>query len=300
MGKKDKSVPKKESCPISSNPTDVWANLERACSSNKPTVGIAVLVSDYNNAKKELDNEMHHTILKFLKIPLLAAISTWGQSMMSIDFRIPSALSKLITDNFIEVYENTSYLNSRPYLPIAEFSDVDHNKIINKIRSRRDLSHQSKEHLVGTYVSFINWLSEQTYHHIKSIVDPDLMKRQSRTIDFSIFIKLMDHLNEKAQLVAKLLYYGGSRILEDVLDLQLEDINFREFKVRFGSQIIIYPAHIFADIKAIAQDRKSGRLFLGRQEAPLNPATIYRKFKEAGSQIGLGDTFSPKSLTTNR
>lgn len=299
MAKQIKPIPKKELSDLS-NPTDIWANLEKAPSRGELTMGIAVLVSDYNNAKKKLDNEMHDTILKFLKTPLLAAISTWGQSMMSIDFKIPSALSKLISENFMLVYDNASNTLCRPYLPIAKLSAVDHIKIINEIRSRRDLSHQSKEHLVGTYVSFINWLSEQTYHHIKSIADPDLMKRQSRAIDFSLFIKLMDHLDEKAQLVAKLLYYGGSRILEDVLDLQIEDINFRELKVRFGSQIIMYPAHIFADIKAIAQDRKSGQLFLGRQEAPLNPATIYRKFKEAGSQIGLGDTFSPKSLTTNR
>lgn len=299
MAKKNTSIPKKESCQKSSNPTDVWANLENASSRVELPVGIAMLVSDYNNAKKELDNEMHHTILKFLKTPLLAAISTWGQSMMSIDFKIPSALSKLISENFILVYDNASNTIGKSYLPIAKFSAVDHSKIVNEIRSRRDLNHQSKEHLVVTYVSFINWLSEQTYHHIKSITDPDLMKRQNRVIDFSIFIKLMDHLDEKAQLVAKLLYYGGSRILEDVLDLQLGDINFRELKVRFGSQMIIYPAHIFADIKAIAQDRKSGQLFLGRQGAPLNPATIYRKFKEAGSQVGLGDNFSPKSLTTN-
>lgn len=103
------------------------------------------------------------------------------------------------------------------------------------------------------------------------------------------------------QLLAKLLYYGGSRTLDEVLSLDLKDVDYKEQVIRYGSQLIAYPAHVFSDIQALTEGRPkpSGRIFIGRQNANLNPATVFRNFKEAGSRIGLGDSFSPKSLTTS-
>jgi hypothetical protein len=98
-----------------------------------------------------------------------------------------------------------------------------------------------------------------------------------------------------------LLYFGGTRTLEEVLTLNIENVNIDKRFINFGLQPIAYPLHVFADIKDLSQGRKKGRVFIGRRgkSTSLNPATIFRNFKEAATEVGLGQNFTPKMLVTN-
>lgn len=123
---------------------------------------------------------------------------------------------------------------------------------------------------------------------------------QGRALPYPSFVSFLSALsNDKSRLVASLLYYGGSRTLEEVLQITLKDVDFEKKVVYFKSTPVNYPAHVFNDIKAIVKPRTSGRLFIGRQGSALNPATIFRNFKEAGVKIGLGSLFTPACLTAN-
>lgn len=189
-------------------------------------------------------------------------------------------------------------LNGR-LITLEEISGQDLTLSIEKIRCHLSLPLAVKEIVIQIYLDFLKWLTFSTFGYIPKIEDPDLAKTTGRVISHTQFIQLLGKLDQKGQLVAKLLYFGGSRTLEEILSLNLEDVNFKQSLIRYGTQLVSYPAHVFADIKALTEPRRTGRIFLGRQNAPLNRVTIFRSFKEAGSVSGLGTDFSPKGLTNS-
>lgn len=250
----------------------------------------------FKQSEEYLYAEMHKAILKLSHQPLFTAYLSWIENGLSYDSEICKHAHILVSEKFLNFIDEDNC-----YLPIASLKNFDHKKIINQIRSKRELSLDLREKLVSTYLHFTHSLELTTFDYVSRAFDPDEMKRQGRSINYSMFIKLLGHLDDKMQLVAKLLYFGGSRTLDEVLSLDVKDINFDEEVIRYKSQLISYPAHVFSDLRAIVNDRNklAGRVFVGRQGANLNPATVFRNFKEAASRVGLGDSFSPKGLTTN-
>lgn len=121
-------------------------------------------------------------------------------------------------------------------------------------------------------------------------------KKNEKMIKLDDFNKVLEHLDEKYQLVAKLLYFGGTRTLEEILSLEIQHIDFKGEKIFFNGLGIKYPIHVFTHIQNVVKNRTIGRLFLGRQNLPLYPSTIFRNFKIAGKKAGLGDCFTPKDL----
>lgn len=67
--------------------------------------------------------------------------------------------------------------------------------------------------------------------------------------------------------------------------------------VKINTLVVSYPLHVFADIKAIIGKRTTGKVFRGRQNAPLNQTTVFRNFKKAGVKSGLGSNVTPAYLT---
>lgn len=251
----------------------------------------------FRESRETLEHEILCAIHRLSNETLIAAFLTWIEDMHAIHQDIGKYAHILVQEKFLEFFDEENQLLPLNFVKYSESRDI-----IDKIRCRRDLSLDLREQLVNTYLIFTRWVENETHGYVERTFDPDEVKRQGRAIDYSMFIKLLQHLDDKMQVVAKLLYFGGSRTLDEVLSLDLKDVNYEEKVIRYNSQLISYPTHVFADLKAITQDRKksSGRVFVGRQNANLNPATVFRKFREAASRIGLGDSFTHKSLTTNQ
>lgn len=229
------------------------------------------------------------------KIYFLSTFLVWVKDPKNaMSTKIRELVKKLFMDKYITFEDEDHNL-----LILEQIKDSDLTKTINEIRCRDGVSISEKETLVDLYLIFTVWLQSFTYGYIHTVDDPDIVKSKGRSLSLSQFNKFLEKLDHKGQLVAKLLYFGGSRTMDDVLSLKLEDVNFKKSLIRYESHLVSYPEHVFNDIKALTDTRKKGRVFLGRQEAPLNPATIFRGFKEAGSLIGMGDSFSPKALTTS-
>lgn len=251
---------------------------------------------DFRESQNNIAREMRKAIIEFATQPLFAAFMTWIEQVSKIDPNIYIQAHTLISEHFLTFHDNKGTI-----LSVAHVKNFHHNDIINKIRSQRKLSLEFREDLVKTYLNFTRWLEKQTYEFVNRAIDHDAMKRHGRIIDYTMFVKFLGQLDDKMQLVAKLLYFGGSRTLDEVLSLELTDVDYKKRTIKFGSHLISYPAHVFSDIEAFTHIRtkSKGRIFLGRQNSNLNPATVFRNFKEAASRVGLGDSFSPKSLTTN-
>lgn len=275
------------------NPTfDFFLNY---CKAKLPSQNLAKSYDDFLAERKRLQDELQKSIGAISEQPLLTAFLAWIKEVSLIP-NFDLGLAKILLEKgFIGISDNEGQVWT-----IAKASEFNHQSVVDAIRCHYEWSTEAREGLVMAYTSFIQWLSNVTFGYISKVEDPDLMRSNARAFPYSLFLKFVSHLKDKDRLVAKLLYFGGSRTLEDVLELKIEDVDFDNRIIYFNAQPTTYPLHVFSDAKSIIKERKKGRLFLGRQNAPLNIVTIFRNFKDAAIESGSGQHFTPKVLTINK
>lgn len=255
-------------------------NLKKAC-------------SRFEEQREILDLAYKSSQKVFAEIPFLAAFLIVMKERLEKfkDCQECIEEAKMLLENgFIGIYDNRGNIWT-----LENVAKQNANIIYQAIRCHRKWPMKIREKLVIAYYRILNDLDIATKGYIKIIEKTDAEITVDRVINREFFIKFLDELNEKPQLVAKLLYFGGNRTLDEVLQLSLEDVIFEKRLIKFGSQEISYPSHIFVDISAISENRSKGKVFLGRQNLPLNQATIFRNFKEAAHKLGLA-AFSPSTL----
>lgn len=265
------------------------------CKTKLPSQNLTKSYDAFLEERNRLQHELQKSIGVISEQPLLAAFLAWIKEISLIPNFDLSLAKTLLEKGFIGITDHEGQLWT-----IAKASQFNHQEVIDAIRCHYEWSIEAREGLVMAYSSFIQWLSNVTYGYISRVEDPDLMRSNARVFPYSMFLKFANHLKDRDRLVAKLLYFGGSRTLEEVLNLKIEDIDFENSIIYFNSKPTTYPLHIFADTKAVIRERKKGRLFLGRQNAPLNDATIFRNFKDAAIESGVGQYFTPKTLIVNK
>jgi hypothetical protein len=249
---------------------------------------------------EEQRNHMKSEYTKFIEElseePFLASFLVWVKEVGYREGEAVEGAKMLLEHGLIGVTDDEGH----PWT-IGKAKGFDHRTVIDTIRCHKEWALSVRENVVKTYLSFISWLSLETHSYISRLEDPDLDRSRGRLLSYSAFLSFLEALsNEKARVVASLLYYGGSRTMEEVLQLTLKNVDFEKKVIYFDFVPVSYPAHVFSDIKSIMKPRTSGKVFLGRQETALHPATIFRNFKEAAVKAGLGPLFTPAHLTTSK
>lgn len=250
-------------------------------------------VSEFEEERNKLKLTMQESLKLLRGKPLLAAFLAWSKIGL-VGNGIPNNSRKLLDRKIIPFIDSKKKL-----VPIKKASRKEINSAIEKIRSIKDFDIMEREILTAHYLDFINWLHTIAFFSVSDIEDPDKQKTLHRWLKYDIFIKLLTKLDDRCQLVAKLLYFGGSRVLAEILDLDVRDVDFDRRVITYDTFEISYPLHVVEDIKNLIGDRNKGKVFLGKNKTSLNAATIFRNFKEAASQIGLNGEFSPKMLSTD-
>ncbi len=235
----------------------------------------------FQTESKSLAKALSSSEAVFKTIPLLSAFLAWTKEDLTDSERLADAKA-LLENGFIGLKDAEGAIWT-----LKHTSKQDPNVIFEAIRCKRDWPLTQREQLVKEYKAFLSFLSVRTNRYITLRTDEERDEVRSREIGYDEFLTFADQLNDKSQLVAKLLYFGGNRTLEEVLALAIPDVNFEPQEINFGSQAVSYPLQVFVDIKASIGKRSKGRVFLGRQNAPLNPATIFRNFKDAAEKTGL-------------
>jgi hypothetical protein len=265
------------------------------CKAKLPAQDLAKAYHLFSEERSRLNEEVKKSIEVLAQQPFLAAFLVW---IKEIALHPPERLAAkaLLEKGFIGITDKDGHVWT-----LANAKLFDHRNVIEAIRCHKEWSFPLRENLVKTYLDFMQWLWTTTWGYIHKLEDPDLARSQARSLAYSNFINFLSKLKDEDQLVAKLLYFGGSRTLEEVLTLHIENVDFTKRLVNFGLQPVTYPLHVFADIKDLSQQRKKGKVFIGRRGkgTALNPATIFRNFKEAALEIGLDQNFTPKALTVN-
>jgi hypothetical protein len=265
---------------------------------SKAKIPSATLIASYEafiQQKKHVEEEIKKNIDILSQQPFFGGFLAWIKQS-ALDPSSQLLAKTLLESGFIRINDVEENMWT-----IANARLLDHRNIIEAIRCRREWSFELRENLVKTYLQFIQWLSKATNGFIPFLEDPDLQRTKDRSLNFVHFISFLSKLREEDQILAKLMYFGGGRTLEEVLALDIKEIDFNRKLITFDSHFVSYPLHVFADLQLLIDGRQSGRVFVGRRNnAPaVNPATIFRNFKEAAIEIGLGKSFTPKVLTTN-
>ncbi len=266
----------------------------KICQRYIPPKSLEKSTSTIMQAKNTLHQAYEDMILSLAKLPFIAIFLVWLEDPRTT-FELANNAKLLLEMGFIGIQGEDGKTWT-----IADAHEFDHNIIIDAIRCNQEINQDLQETFVATYLSFLHWLSMETYGYFPECKDPDLLRTANRVLAHSLFIKFIDKLSgEKERLVAKLLYFGGTRTLDEILKVDLKNVDFDKRVIQYGFYRVSYPAHVFADIQKLAGKKKTGRLFIGRKNAPLSPPTIFRNFKQAATEVGLGQTFGPAILTAS-
>lgn len=105
---------------------------------------------------------------------------------------------------------------------------------------------------------------------------------RNRRIKFEDFIKVKDCMRFlRDKIILCIVYYGGYRDLKSILQLQIPDIDFKNKTILFKENNTSYPDQLFIDLKTFIKNRKTGPVFLSKQNWIINPTTQFRAFKNA-------------------
>jgi hypothetical protein len=282
--------------PIKKSPKSVLEPFLNFLNSKVPNKETLQYCKTFRSECIRLTEELAASKSVFRKIPLVAAFLDWVQEAHSHKSDEVEEAHLLLKNGFIGLKDSEG---STWTLYHAFWQNP--NEVYNAIRCKREWSLSLRERMVRAYEQFILYLSGCTSGFIvHPETDSDKVIVMNRVVKLDEFIHFADHLKDKLQLIAKLLYFGGDRTLEDILQLAISNIHFEKLQIDFGSNVVSYPLHIFVDIKSVIGKRIKGKIFLGRQNALLNSTTVFRNFKEAGIKSGLGAHFSPALLTKDK
>jgi hypothetical protein len=286
----------KDDANLPSAAADVFLSFVNLCKDKVPTKRLMKDCELFEEQRGHIKSEYTKFIDEVSEEPFLASFLVWVKEVGYRDTETLEGAKMLLEHGLIGVSDD----DGRPWT-IGKAKGFDHNTVIETIRCQKEWTLSVRENVVKTYLAFMSWLSIETHSYIPRLEDPDLDRVRGRLLQYSTFLSFLEALsNEKARLVASLLYFGGSRTMEEVLQLTLKNVDFEKKVIIFDFIPVSYPAHVFSDIKLIMKPRTSGKVFLGRQGAALHPTTIFRNFKEAGVKVGLGPLFTPAHLTTNK
>lgn len=185
-------------------------------------------------------------------------------------------------------------------IKIGEYNFKQVPNALGQVRCLMGPSIVESERLVELIVDFFTWLHEQSDQLTPKIDDPDLELVKNKIVSHDKFIRLLACLDDRCRIIAKLLYFGTARSVEEIVEIQIEDIQFRKCSISFQNHSETFPVHVIEDIRRLIRTRASGPVFLGRNNTLINSSTVFRNFKTVGSSLDLGEFFSPKTLASSK
>lgn len=186
-------------------------------------------------------------------------------------------------------------------IKIGEYNFKQVPNALGQIRCVMGPSIVESERLVELMIDFFTWLHEQSDQLTPKIDDPDVELVKNKIVSHNKFIRLLACLDDRCRIIAKLLYFGSvARSVEEIVEIQIEDIQFKKCRISFQNHSETFPAHAIEDIRRLIRTRSKGSVFLGRNNTLINSSTVFRNFKTVGSSLDLGEFFSPKVLASSK
>ncbi len=183
-----------------------------------------------------------------------------------------------------------------PLMSLGDFMKLGGSSVFENIRCFEKWTISKRENVILLYSSFLSWLAKETFGCASEVMDPDRFVSQKRQVPFKTYISILERADLRERILAKIFYLGGSRGLEEVLSVKIEDLNFKKKLIKFPEEVF-YPRHLFEDIKAHIEGRKKGYVFEGREGERISHTTSFRALKKVAADLKLDPEFTFKELT---
>lgn len=245
-------------------------------------------IDSFSTATNTIAAHFEKFFQKISDLPLLSVIVFWSENLTkdkSHAAKNANLMQQLITHGFIGIKDT----RGQPWT-LKHMVSIGHDSIIDAIRCNEVWTIEKTEEYVQFYIDFVNWLSEKTFSYVPQAIDPDLKKTKQRKIPHSEFIAICRQLKERERVIAELLYFGGERMLEEIIALKIEDIKDDYINMKNGP--VQYPRHVFKKLISYLNGRKKGYVFIDKKGNKIDSTVPYRALKVAASKLNLDPSFS--------
>lgn len=187
-------------------------------------------------------------------------------------------------------------------LTLQVFALINHDAVIDQIKTLADLSECSRQARAACYISLTRFLSRRTqgvipkatpcregvtktFYRVREKVATHAMTRA----EWASFLDELHRINPRDCLIAKVILQGGKRLSEvlslttDKIDYSKREITFKQSKTKGYEKetVITYPQNIMDEIKNYLGGR-TGLVFITRHKKPIMPNQLASTFARAG------------------
>jgi len=266
--------------------------LMKTCLALDPKRNISIFAKDAKIVI-DLSKKISNTISEFSGIPLIEFVYLWQNGFNLQNTPDTSQLDMMhfyVITNIITFKHNDKLMTLGDYV---EFTDYNaHYEAIENVRCSKMWTFEKRELYVSFYLEFFKWLSKATHGYVLEAIDFDRTLAKGRLLKFETYVKITNNLLIRERVLAKIFYIGGSRTLEEVFSLKIENVNFKDSTINFYGQIVDYPKHVFDDIKEYIHPRKKGFVFISREGNQIDPTVPYRALKLVTNKMDLDKSFT--------
>ncbi len=226
------------------------------------------------------------------EMPVALAVLRWMRALMADAFWFQRYFSKMV--RLLE-RQILSYKDKNGWLTLDCLMRVGHQEILENIRCAHDLPWLEREDMVESYVRFSQSLSNETRGIVPPGYDPDRERVRNKAIRYEVFADFVQHLSERDELIAKLLYFGAPSI-DSVLSLKRSSV--QEHGIQFEEGFVKFPRHLLAGLKGFLKDKPSSQklVFVNVRGAEVDRAHLNQSFARACEHMKKITKVTPGSL----
>jgi integrase/recombinase XerD len=204
----------------------------------------------------------------------------------------------------------------KPGSSLQEFSLLNHDSIIDRIKQIPGLSECSKQARAACYIAFTRFLNrrtqgvivkaipsregtDKTFYRVREKVHTQAMNRA----EWSKFLEELKKINARDCLIAKIILQGGKRVNEalslttKMIDPDKCEITFKQSKTKGYERetVITYTPAIIKELLDYIGDR-DGIVFVTKSIKKLTLNQLSKTFNKAGKNAGLSFKITPHVL----
>ena len=187
---------------------------------------------------------------------------------------------------------------------VGGFRHIRHQAAIERIRKIEDLSENTKEKMVGCYISFLGYLNTISYGWFKREnfmvktnykMAPNIANKTLSFSDWRTFIDVLFSINVRDELIARCIIQGTRRV-SDVLDLKVNQVDFLKniiyFKRGNKRDEIVYNAQFIKELRVYIEDtadqrKDSSMVFVTRTGKRVVRSRLNYSFAKASLKFGI-------------
>lgn len=241
------------------------------------------------------------------KITVEQAIFTWLDSLQFLTRRnYLSGIKKIIELGLVN-----------PLMTLQEFSLTNHESIIDQIKLVSQWSECTRQARAACYISFTAYLNR----HLQRIVKKAIPNKEKGSKTFfkvyekvktnamnqaqwQTFLMVLEKINPRDCLIAKLTLQGGKRIQEvlsltiDQIDWVNKEIVFKQSKTKgyHKETVITYPESVLNTLREYLAGRNLGYVFITKFHCKLELRQLSRTFSKAGIKANIPFKVTPHVL----